>query len=105
RNFLHELHRWQIMLGEVPLHRLGNPRTLHELDQSDLHGVVAVAGRALALRNYARSSLQHGNGTHLSALVKNLRHADFSSQNSRNHFVTNSSSSPPRRRLQGFAIW
>ena len=41
-NALDELHRRKIVLLEVALHRLGQARVLHKLNQPDLGGVVAV---------------------------------------------------------------
>src|SRR3954447_4188934 len=38
RDFADELHRRQIVLAEVTLHRACEPRFLHELDQTDLCG-------------------------------------------------------------------
>ena len=66
----------------MTLHRLGQPRFLHELDQADLRGNVAVAGLGLVLRNHARTRLQNGGGMHVALVVEELRHADFFAQNS-----------------------
>src|SRR3954468_15942064 len=48
-DFADELHRRQIVLAEVTLHRAGQTRFLHEFDQSDLRGFVSVARHRLAL--------------------------------------------------------
>src|SRR5262249_28157495 len=40
-NFLNKLHRWQIVLRQVPAHRLCESRLFHEFNQSDLGGVVS----------------------------------------------------------------
>ena len=46
RHFAQELHRRQIVLAQMSLHRLGQPRFLHELNQADLRRVVSVAASA-----------------------------------------------------------
>ena len=67
------------VLAEVTLHRFREPRFLDELDQADLHRVVAVFGRVLALRDDARSGFQHGGGADVALVIEQLRHPDFSS--------------------------
>ena len=84
RNFLDHLHRRRIRLGEVTGLRLGHVLRLHELDQANLRGVVAVARQRLQLRDHAGAGLQHRNGVHVALLVEDLRHADLFSQDSRN---------------------
>src|SRR5215813_3746515 len=91
-NFTEELHGREIVLGKVALHRLGQTLFLHELDQSDLRRLVAVTRRSFMLRNDARSGLQYGCRANLAPRIKQLRHADFLSQNSRYlcHFLLHS---------------
>src|ERR1700747_538532 len=60
RNFSEELHRWESVLGKVPLHRLGEFLFFPELDQSDLGRFVSVASHRLMLCDHARTGLQHG---------------------------------------------
>src|SRR5579863_8320824 len=81
-NFAHELYRRQIVLAQMPASRLGQARLFHKLDQPDLCGNVAVFGRRLMLRDYARTSLQYGRGMNVALVVKELRHADFLAENS-----------------------
>src|SRR5438445_10388484 len=57
RNFAHELDRGQIILRQVPTHRLRKTRFLYEFNQSDLRGVVSVLGLRLVLSNYTRPRL------------------------------------------------
>src|SRR5262249_30700982 len=77
RNLADELHRWQIMLGKMSLHRLADVLTLHELDQPDLRGFVTFFRSALELRDHARPGLKHRNRMHIALVVIDLGHADF----------------------------
>src|ERR1051326_3093632 len=81
-NLAAELYRRQIVLAQMPLHRLGQARLLHKLNQTDLRGIVAVASLGLVLRHHARPSLQNGRGMHVALIVEELRHADLFSQDS-----------------------
>jgi hypothetical protein len=69
------------VLAEVSLHRLCEPRFLHELDQAYLHRLVALARRRLLLRDDARASLQHRDRADVTLVIKQLRHADLFSDN------------------------
>jgi hypothetical protein len=78
----HQPDRGHVRLGEVTCERPVDLRTLHELDQSDLRGLIAVPGQRLQLGDHARACLQDGDGVDLAPLVKHLRHADLLAQNS-----------------------
>ncbi len=86
--------RRQIVLREVALHRLGQTRLLHELNQTDLSGVVAVFRHRLTLCDNAGTGLQHRDRVNITLVIEQLRHADFSTQNSSycHVFVLNSAS-------------
>ena len=75
-------------LFEVAAHRLGNVLQLDRLivDQAELHGVVTVraAGRFL-LHDDARPSLDDRHRSYRAVRREDLRHADFSSDDSVNH--------------------
>ena len=76
-NFTQELHRRQIVLGEMSLHRFGHARFLHELNQAKLGGFVSIFSAGLRLRHHARTSLQNRCRTHLALRIEELRHPDF----------------------------
>src|SRR5271166_444007 len=82
RNLAHELDRRQIVLAQVSAGRLGQSRLFHKLDQADLRGNISVLGLRLVLRDHAGPSLQHGHGMNVALVVKELRHADFLTENS-----------------------
>src|SRR5258706_6553296 len=84
RHFAHELHWRKIVLRQMSARRLSQPRLFHKLHQADLGRLVTVSRRRLVLRNYARTSLQHRDRTHIALRVKQLRHADLLAQNSSN---------------------
>ena len=89
RHLAQEAHRRQVVLGEVSLHRLGQPRLLHELHQPDLGGIVAVLGDRLALGHDAGASLQHRDRVNITLVIEELRHADFLAENSVDcHFLS-----------------
>src|SRR6202043_2134074 len=46
-NFAHELYRRKIVLRQVPLRRLGQPRLLHKFNQSDLGRLITISCRRL----------------------------------------------------------
>jgi hypothetical protein len=62
--------RRQVVLPEVALHRLGQPRLLHEFNQPDLGGIVSIFRDRLALRHHARSGLQHGDRTNIALVIE-----------------------------------
>ncbi len=68
--FLHELHRGKIVLFEVALHRLGQARVLHKLNQTDLGGVVAVRQCGLELGNDTGTGLQHRDRTNIALVIE-----------------------------------
>src|ERR1039458_546417 len=77
-----EAHRRKVVLGEVALHRLRQPRLLHELHQPDLSRVVAIFGYRLALRHKAGTGLQHVDRVDITLVIEELRHANLLAQNS-----------------------
>src|ERR1700683_2610143 len=52
RHFAHELHRRKIVLRQMSLRRLGEPRLFYKLDQSNLGRLVSVFGGRLVLRHH-----------------------------------------------------
>src|SRR5450432_3066307 len=81
-HFARKLDRRQVVLSEMPLHRLGKTRFLHEFNQANLRGRVAVFGLGLVLRDDARASLQNRRRMNVTLVIEELRHADFFSENS-----------------------
>jgi hypothetical protein len=63
-------------------HRLVDLGGLDEVDVADLGGIIAVLRECLELRDDARASLEHCDRVNIAALVEELRHADFLSENS-----------------------
>src|SRR5215469_8306697 len=82
RNFTEELHRREIVLGKVPLHRLGEFLFFHELDQPDLGRFISVASGSFMLGSHARAGLQYGRRANLAPRIEQLRHADLFPENS-----------------------
>ena len=82
RNFLDHPDRRNVRLGEVAGHRLVDLGSLDEVDVADLRGFVAILRQRLELRDHARTSLQNGHRVNITAVVEDLRHADFLSENS-----------------------
>src|SRR6185295_8910103 len=72
-------------LLEMPGHRLVDTRRFHELDQSQLHGVVAVDGRRPPLDHHARSRFEQRHRHGLSIRAEDLGHSDFFAKDSWNH--------------------
>jgi hypothetical protein len=52
-------------------------RSLRELDQSKLHGVVTIGGRRFALHHHARSGLQQRDRNNLPVGAEHLAHPDL----------------------------
>src|SRR5580704_336457 len=75
-------------LLEVPGHRFVHPLRLDELDQSQLHCVVAIFVFRPPLHYHARAGLQHGARNRRAVFGEYLRHAKFYSEYSVDrHFV------------------
>src|SRR5205823_14608818 len=93
RHFAHKLHRRKIVLSQMAFHRLRQARLLHAFHQTDLRRGVAIPGLRFVLRDHARTRLQNRRWMHVALVVKELRHPDFLSQNSRylRHFLLRSS--------------
>src|SRR5438552_418364 len=83
----HEPGRCDVGLFEMSRHRFRDAFRFHKLDESKLHGIVAVLLFRLSLDDNAGTRLNHGNGNNGSVIVQQLRHADFLPQYPRNHFV------------------
>src|SRR5450631_2652900 len=66
----------------MAFHRLGQARLFYEFDEADLRGDVSVASLRFVLRDYAGTGLQDGCGMNVSAIVEQLRHADFFAEDS-----------------------
>ena len=60
--------------------RLSNTRM--ELAQAYLGRNISIAGGCFLLGHYARPRLQHRRRMHIALLIKELRHADFFTENS-----------------------
>src|SRR5712691_5489055 len=72
-------------LLKVAAHRLSNVFQLDRflVDEAHLHGVVTISsGRSFLLHHDTWSSLNHGDGRDHAVSRKNLRHANFSSDDS-----------------------
>ena len=67
-------------LGEVTRHRLVDLRGLHELDEADLGGIVAVLCLRLELRDDAGPDLDHGYRVNHTGIVEDLGHTDLLAQ-------------------------
>ena len=70
------------MLAQMSAHGLGQPVLFHEFHQADLGGNISIAGGRFLLGHHARSRLQHRRRMHIALLIKELRHADFFTENS-----------------------
>src|SRR5262249_39562960 len=70
---------------EVTLHRFADAFGFHELDESQLYGVVAVVLLRLLLDDDAGAGLDHGYGYDRSVLFEQLRHSNFLAQQPGNH--------------------
>src|SRR5579859_1183142 len=91
-NLTYELHRRQVVLGKVTLHRHSHVLAFYrQLHQADLGSFVAVLRGPLKLRNHAWPSLQHRDRVNLTLVVKELRHADFFTKYSVDHCFLSSS--------------
>src|SRR5215472_9627671 len=62
---------------EMTLHCLGHALRRGDLDQPDLHCLVSILGGSLALNHNARPGLQNRRRQGVSALRKDLRHAQL----------------------------
>src|SRR5579872_4066629 len=104
RHFAHKLNWRKVVLCQMALRRLGQPRLLHKLHQANLRRFVTVFDGRLVLRHHTRTSLQHCDRAHIALRVEQLRHADLLAQNARNS--DRHLSSPPSlaRRLLAPAI-
>src|SRR5207237_9820690 len=93
RHFADKLHRRKIVFSQMAFHRLREPRLLHEFHQADLRRRVSIPGLRVVLRDHARTGLKNRRWMHVALVVKELRHPDFLSQNSRylRHFLLRSS--------------
>src|SRR5207248_3939574 len=58
---------------------------LNELDQAELHRIVSVGGRRLALHHHARTRLQQRDRHHLPIGPENLRHSNLLTKDSWTH--------------------
>src|SRR5437763_9593201 len=89
RHLAHKLHRGKIVLSQMPLHRLREPRLLHKFNQTDLRRRVSIPGLRFVLRDHARTGLQDRRRMHITLVIEELRHPDFLSQTSRyfRHFL------------------
>ena len=72
-------------LLQVPCRGLVNPRRLDELEQTELHRVIAVGGRRLPLDHHARPRFEQSDRHDLAIGPKNLSHPDLFSKNSWTH--------------------
>jgi hypothetical protein len=77
-----------VRLLEMPGHRLIDALFLDELDQAQLHGLIAVFGRRLTLHDHARPRLQHRNRHHRAVGTENLSHPNLFSKYSWRHVTT-----------------
>src|ERR1700728_901031 len=81
--FAQKLHAFGARLLQMPGIRL--ILFFRELDESKLHGIVAVGGRRLALCDHARPRLHERHRDYLSVGGEHLRHSDFLAENSWTH--------------------
>ena len=77
RNFTDKTRRRGIVLFEVAGHRFVDPFWFHELNESELHGVVTVLLFRLLLNDDAGAGLNNGNRNDGSVILQQLRHTDF----------------------------
>ena len=61
------------------------------IDQTDLHRFVPVGGPGLALHHNTGARLDDGGRHHRAVLGEQLRHADFSADDSVDHMVASQS--------------
>src|ERR1700745_400974 len=90
RNLTKELHRREVVLGEVSALRLREARLLYEFDKSDLRRLVSILHSGLMLRHHARAGLKYCDRANVALRVKQLRHPAFLAQKSRDlrcHFL------------------
>src|ERR1700752_2143857 len=87
----HELRALDAGLFQMPRHRLINSCRLHELEQSELHRIVAVRSGRLALHHHARPGLQQRDRNPLPVREKDLLHTDFFAKYSWTHEKTSES--------------
>src|SRR5213593_4532126 len=79
-DFAHEPGRSHIRFFEMTRHWFRDTFGLHELDESELHGVVTVFLLRLSLDDNAGARLNHGDGNSRSVVIEQLRHPDFLAQ-------------------------
>src|SRR5213593_1256477 len=76
----HESCRSHIRFFEMTRHWFRDTFGFHELDESKLHGVVAVFLLRLSLDDNAGTRLNDGDGNSRSVVIEQLRHPDFLAQ-------------------------
>ena len=81
-NFPHNLQRGDIRLLKVSGQRFCYPLRLDEFNEAQLRCVVAILFFCPALHNDAWASLQNRAADQIAVFGKNLRHAQFDSDNS-----------------------
>src|SRR5256885_3683919 len=77
RDLTHEFHWRQVVFAQMTQRRLSQTRLFNKLDQSDLGGIVSIAGLRFMLSNHAGARLQDSRRMDVALVVEELCHTDF----------------------------